>query len=208
MLVDVESPAVAGEAVQAVLHSPLVPSAIELSLPDGRRGQLAILLEGVPPGVEAQTRTALGLLGQPRLRPRAATPCRPRPTAGPGTRATPASSCARRRRRCRRCWPRPPTSPSAPAWRLRVQAHAGSGIAHAGLRGGETAAVAAADRGHPQPPPVAREGSAELLHAGDALRQRVDAFGPVGDAGPLMRRLKAQFDPERVLNPGRYAEGI
>jgi len=36
----------------------------------------------------------------------------------------------------------------------------------------------------------------------------VDVWGPVGDAYPLMRGLKEQFDPERILNPGRFVGGL
>jgi glycolate oxidase FAD binding subunit len=37
---------------------------------------------------------------------------------------------------------------------------------------------------------------------------RVDAWGSPGDALPLMRALKQQFDPQGTLNPGRYVGGI
>ena len=36
----------------------------------------------------------------------------------------------------------------------------------------------------------------------------VDAWGNTGDTLPLMRAVKAQFDPKNTLNPGRYAGGI
>jgi hypothetical protein len=35
-----------------------------------------------------------------------------------------------------------------------------------------------------------------------------DAFGPEPEGLPLMRALKARFDPDRVLAPGRYVGGI
>jgi glycolate oxidase FAD binding subunit len=43
------------------------------------------------------------------------------------------------------------------------------------------------------------------------LRQHgapIDAWGPAGDALPLMRAVKQQFDPNGTLNPGRYVGGI
>jgi glycolate oxidase FAD binding subunit len=42
-----------------------------------------------------------------------------------------------------------------------------------------------------------------------ALRAAVDPWGPVGP-GPLalMRALKAEFDPKRLLNPGRFVGGL
>lgn len=40
------------------------------------------------------------------------------------------------------------------------------------------------------------------------LKMHLDAWGDVGDGLPLMRRLKEQMDPGRVLNPGRFVGGI
>lgn len=37
---------------------------------------------------------------------------------------------------------------------------------------------------------------------------KIDAWGTAGDALPLMRRVKQQFDPKAILNPGRYVGGI
>jgi glycolate oxidase FAD binding subunit len=36
----------------------------------------------------------------------------------------------------------------------------------------------------------------------------VDAWGNAGDALPLMRAVKTQFDPKKTLNPGRFVGGI
>ncbi|MGC2210788.1 MAG: FAD-binding oxidoreductase, partial [Candidatus Korobacteraceae bacterium] len=51
-------------------------------------------------------------------------------------------------------------------------------------------------------------GTAVLLHASPALRQKVDVWGDIGNALPLMRRLKEQFDPQAILNRGRFVGGI
>ena len=37
---------------------------------------------------------------------------------------------------------------------------------------------------------------------------KLDAWGSPGDALPLMRAVKAQFDPKGTLNPGRFVGGI
>ena len=37
---------------------------------------------------------------------------------------------------------------------------------------------------------------------------KLDAWGNAGDALPLMRAVKAQFDPKHTLNPGRFVGGI
>ena len=37
-----------------------------------------------------------------------------------------------------------------------------------------------------------------------ALRTQLDLWGPPHTPLPLMRALKAQWDPQGILNPGRY----
>ncbi len=39
-------------------------------------------------------------------------------------------------------------------------------------------------------------------------KSKLDAWGSPGDALPLMRAVKAQFDPKGTLNPGRFVGGI
>ena len=51
-------------------------------------------------------------------------------------------------------------------------------------------------------------GTLVLLDAPTELKREVDVFGPERDSWPLMRRVKQQFDPAGVLNPGRFAGGI
>jgi glycolate oxidase FAD binding subunit len=41
-----------------------------------------------------------------------------------------------------------------------------------------------------------------------ALKERVDVWGHVGGAFPLMKRLKDTLDPHGTLNPGRFVGGI
>ncbi|MFQ5850602.1 MAG: FAD-binding oxidoreductase [Candidatus Binatia bacterium] len=52
------------------------------------------------------------------------------------------------------------------------------------------------------------KGSLVVLEAPREVKGRVDVWGPVGRALPLMQALKDQFDPERILNPGRFVGGI
>jgi glycolate oxidase FAD binding subunit len=40
------------------------------------------------------------------------------------------------------------------------------------------------------------------------VRARFDVWGDPGDGLSLMRRIKAQFDPQSTLNPGRFVGGI
>lgn len=54
-----------------------------------------------------------------------------------------------------------------------------------------------------------RSGHATLLRASEALRQRIDVFEPMTPAlDGLTRRLKAAFDPNGILNPGRMYAGV
>jgi len=56
---------------------------------------------------------------------------------------------------------------------------------------------------------VARaEGSVVVLQAPLDIKDGIDVWGPIGDALPLMRRVKERFDPAGILNPGRFVGGI
>ena len=50
-------------------------------------------------------------------------------------------------------------------------------------------------------------GTLFVERASSAIKQTVDAFGAVGAAAGLMSAVKAKFDPESVLNPGRFVTG-
>jgi glycolate oxidase FAD binding subunit len=50
-------------------------------------------------------------------------------------------------------------------------------------------------------------GSLAALHHPEAM-QSIDTWGTLGDALPLMRAVKKQFDPKNTLNPGRFVGGI
>jgi glycolate oxidase FAD binding subunit len=55
---------------------------------------------------------------------------------------------------------------------------------------------------------AARGGSLVVAEAPAELKRAVDVWGPPGDAVELMRRVKRQFDPDRLLAPGRFVGGI
>ena len=50
-------------------------------------------------------------------------------------------------------------------------------------------------------------GSVVVLTAPPPVREALDVWGPVAGLD-LMRRLKAQLDPDRRLAPGRFVGGI
>jgi glycolate oxidase FAD binding subunit len=54
----------------------------------------------------------------------------------------------------------------------------------------------------------AAEGSLTLHAAPAALKMHLDAWGKPGGAFTVMRRLKTEFDPRGLCNPGRFLGGI
>lgn len=54
----------------------------------------------------------------------------------------------------------------------------------------------------------ANSGFLSLLQAPPTLKQQVDVWGDPGNALPLMRRIKHQFDPHALLSPHRFVGGI
>ncbi|MCY4026008.1 MAG: FAD-binding oxidoreductase [Acidobacteria bacterium] len=55
--------------------------------------------------------------------------------------------------------------------------------------------------------PVGR-GSAVIRRGAPELRSEVGAWGPIGDALPVMQAIKRRFDPAGLLNPGRGPGGL
>ena len=54
----------------------------------------------------------------------------------------------------------------------------------------------------------ARGGSLVVLRCPLEVKAKLDVWGSSGDALPVMKSIKAQFDPAGVLNPGRFIGGI
>jgi glycolate oxidase FAD binding subunit len=56
---------------------------------------------------------------------------------------------------------------------------------------------------------VAESRGSLVVHACPApIKDRIDVWGPAGDAHLLMLRIKEQFDPRGIMNPGRFIGGI
>ena len=51
-------------------------------------------------------------------------------------------------------------------------------------------------------------GSLVLQEASPHLKERIDAWGRPGSGFATMRRIKVEFDPQRVCSPGRFLGGI
>jgi glycolate oxidase FAD binding subunit len=90
---------------------------------------------------------------------------------------------------------------------LSARADCGFGALHAGW-------WARADEDAREAVRVTREsverngGSAVIERCPPGLKRGLDVFGDAGPALAIMRRMKEQYDPGRVLNPGRFAGGI
>jgi glycolate oxidase FAD binding subunit len=54
----------------------------------------------------------------------------------------------------------------------------------------------------------ANSGFLTILSAPVAVKEQIDVWGYTGNALPLMRRIKEQFDSKNILSPGRFVGGI
>jgi glycolate oxidase FAD binding subunit len=86
-----------------------------------------------------------------------------------------------------------------------IQSHAGNGVIHARLPLPQPDEARAVLCNQLRPCAAAAHGNlvVESFPAGLDFSAR-DVWGPTGDAAPLMRLLKQQFDPQGLLNPGRF----
>jgi len=88
---------------------------------------------------------------------------------------------------------------------IQWRAHAGHGLVWVRISGDEASIPSAisAARDHA----LRQGGSLVVVDAPPSITDHVDVWGPV-ESAPLMRRVKAQFDPAGILNPGRFVERI
>ncbi|GAA0584334.1 FAD-binding oxidoreductase [Actinomadura livida] len=186
----VSGPEEAHDAVQSVLHSPVAPSAVEYINP----GTVAVLLEGVPDGVDTRAHQTKELLGE----------------------RTEISETAPEG------WGQYPDGTtligiSAPPPALRdllsllgpeaAATWSGSGHGHVGLPAGMPADEVAATLDRLRECLSRYRGNAVVRYAPQEVRDEIDVWGPV-PALALMRRVKDQFDPDHRLSPGRFVGGM
>ncbi|MBE1534958.1 FAD-binding oxidoreductase [Actinomadura algeriensis] len=187
----VDGPDDAHEAVQALLHSPVVPSAIEYLSP----GTVAVLLEGVPDGVGARAAQTVELLGGAARISEHAPEGWGRYPDGTVLLDVVAPPPALRDLLTALREAAPGTG-AAVTW-------SGDGHGYVGLPPDDAPSVLAGVRAA-----LARhKGGAVVGYAPQDVRGAVDVWGPV-PALSLMRRVKDQFDPDHRLSPGRFTGGI
>ena len=208
VVVSIDTPEAAAAALQALLRSTLVPSAVELHRETGPV-RLGILFEGRPPGIAAQLESARALLGGlGALSLFEATLCE----AEWGCFAVQAPEDLR---------VQVASLPADLAFILRtieevarqrdlayrVSGRAGLGVLQASFSGGDADVHVASVRALRERLRD-RDASVVIRHASAEVRRGADVFGDLGDALPLMRRIKERFDPARILSPGRFATGL
>jgi len=195
-----------GQALQTLLHAPLVPGAIEVEW--NRTNRLTVVFEGVEPGVIAQAERAAALLQPYAREPQILEDHELRP---PADRLPPLSRLKIR-------LPVAALADDALIGGIRVRTwggrsggplwgHAGSGILYRDTAGGEPKEQARVItdlremvRSH--------GGSVVVQDAPIEVKRLLDVWDDAGDALPLMRRIKERFDPQRLMNPGRFVGGI
>jgi glycolate oxidase FAD binding subunit len=194
-----------GDLALAVAVAPLMPSTIEIQSPPHR---LLIRFETAPRAADEQSRAAAAVC------------------AGHGATTEILSAEAEIdewRAHDRRVWQTPgtivklamlPTDVAEMLARIErlsmdhgveheIVGRAALGIIFARIAGGaaQQSALVAELRRHA----TTGGGSAVLMSAPTELTEQLGAWGPAGDAFPIMRAVKARFDPGGTLNPGRGA---
>ncbi len=199
----------AGQAAQALIHSQVFASALELHWSEDAR-LLTVLIEGISKGVDAQAETASYLLkgfGEVRtLSDEEADHLGPLTPPGAGNDevaikiAHPPAELTGVLDSALGAAERKGVTP-------RITGHAGAGVTYVALSGGEEEARAQVVE-ELREIWVRRGGSVVVRQAPVPVKKRLDAWGPAGDYLGLTRRVKEKFDPRGVLNPGRFLGGI
>jgi glycolate oxidase FAD binding subunit len=196
------------EAIQAVLHSSLVPSAMSFRW-DRSLSILAVRFDGIEPGVDAQIEVAAKLLeGQclveanvdprfwdqggmfsSRLFPQVAYVKVSEVPANLPLLLDDIVAVTR------------PEGMAAHIWGC-----AGNGITTVGVVGPPKLQIEAVDTLRSRV--RQRRGSLVVTQAPAEVKRSIDVWGDVGAGLPLMRRIKEMFDPNGIMNPGRFVGGI
>ncbi len=85
------------------------------------------------------------------------------------------------------------------------RAHAGHGLLMARLTGEQSALATAVTQ--LRQAAQAQQGNLVIIQAAPALARAVDVWGSIPTLD-IMRRLKMRFDPNAIMNPGRFVGGI
>jgi glycolate oxidase FAD binding subunit len=205
--VEVESPEAAAGAAQAMMHSQVEPTAVELHYGEDAR-LLTVLLESIPAGVEEKVEVASFLLnpfGEVRT------------LSGEETGHLDPSTAAEDEAIIKLSAPPADLADvlgtvlgAAERRGLdqpRITGHAASGVTFVGFSGGDEDARAGFVE-ELREIWLRRGGSVTLQKAPLSLKNRVGAWDQGGDYLGLIRRVKEKFDPRGGMNPGRFVGGV
>jgi glycolate oxidase FAD binding subunit len=205
--VEVESPEAAAGVAQAMMHSQVEPTAVELHYGEDAR-LLTVLLESIPAGVEEKIEVASFLLnpfGEVRTLSDEETGYRDPSTAAEDEAVIKLSA--------------PPADLADVLGTVlgaaerrgldqpRITGHAASGVTFVGFSGGDEDARARFVE-ELREIWLRRGGSVTLQKAPLSLKNRVGAWDQGGDYLGLIRRVKEKFDPRGGMNPGRFVGGV
>jgi glycolate oxidase FAD binding subunit len=190
--------------VQQVVHSQLVPTAVELDRPSTGDATLCVLLEGIPPGVESRTAQALQLLGD-------GASARDEPPnwwgAEPVVGGEVLLKLTHEIAGLAHLLTALDDTCAETGFTAHLRGSVAVGAVSVGLAGAADAhALSWCLAGLRERAP-SFGGTVVLLEAPGNLKDDLDVWGPVGGL-ELMRAVKRQFDPERRLAPGRFVGGI
>jgi glycolate oxidase FAD binding subunit len=201
-------PADAGKLVARITHSQAVPSAVEIDWPHDGPLIVATMLEGSPAGVGQRAATVAGLAGHGAVvsdtlpwwwarYPWASSDLALKLTFGISGLSTVLACCDALRRDGRLT--------------LALRGSAGTGVLYAAAHPTDASAdavgLAAELLARLRAACAAAGGHVVLVDAPTEVKRAVDVWGPVPGID-LMRRVKAEFDPDRLLAPGRFVGGI
>jgi glycolate oxidase FAD binding subunit len=196
-----DSPAGLDDALRTLRAAALVPAAVELARASAG-WTVTVLLEGVAPGVADRAERCAGLLGGTvRADPPHGWGGLPGPDGGLLVKVAAEPAAVGRVLEALAGW----LEPIDPGY--AVSGSAGAGVLYAG------AAPPADPDGFHRGLAALRtrladfDGSLVVLRAPQSVRAGLDVWGPVRGL-ELMRRIKARFDPDELLNPGRFVGGI
>lgn len=190
--------------VQQVIHSQLVPTAVELDRPATGDATLCLLLEGIRPGVESRTAEALDLLGA------GATAGDDAPDwwgADPLVGGEVLLKVTHEIAGLAHLLGALDDACAATGLTAHLRGSVAVGAMTVGLSSpADASAVARCVESLRQHAPTFG-GSVVVLEAPGDLKADLDVWGPVRGL-ELMRAVKHRFDPERRLAPGRFVGGI
>jgi glycolate oxidase FAD binding subunit len=202
--VEVAGPQQAQAAAQAIVHSQVEATAVELYYGESDK-LLAVLLESIPGGIDAKEETASVLLKQfgevrtlsdeevdhlgPLTTPEVVLNIGTPPVELAAVLESVLGAAERKGL----------THP-------RITGHAGTGVTLVGFSG-ENEDGAAGFVEEMREIWVRRSGNVTLQRAPLTLKQRVSTWDNGGDYLGLVRRVKEKFDPRGGMNPGRFLGG-